>query len=245
MNKIIVGITLDWEDSKTYSSYCPWYGLRDNYAKVISRAGATPIMIPYDLTSIKEYINIIDALVISGGDYDLSPTHYDDELKSQTRTLKENRVLFETSLINAAIKKRIPILGICAGMQLMAVKIGKGKLIQDIISDGYINICHEQKIKNIHPSKPIHSVIIDKDSYLYKILGKEKIEVNSTHHQAVKEINSDFRISAKAPDGIIEAIEHKDYPFMVGVEWHPEYEVTEDDTNIFKEFISVARNGRL
>ncbi len=245
MKKIIVGISLDWEDSKSYSHYCPWYALRDNYAQVITKCGATPIMLPYDINSVNEYISLIDALIIPGGDYDLSPTHYNDETKQGTRTLKENRVNFEVALINEAIKKKIPILGICAGMQLMAVKIGGGKLIQDILTAGYTTINHEQKAYNIHPSKPSHSIIVDESSYLYKIIGKNKIEVNSTHHQAVKEIGDNFMVSAKAPDGIIEAIEHTNYPFMIGVEWHPEYEVSPEDIKIFKELILVAQNGKL
>lgn len=246
MKKIVVGISLDWEDGQAYSKYCSWYALRDNYSQVISKCGAVPIMLPYDLDSVNEYISLIDALVIPGGDYDLSPEHYNEQLKSHTRNFKENRVRFEIALINEAIKKRIPILGICAGMQLMAIKIGNGKLIQDISTEYSSVINHEQTaIDNLHPSKASHSVIIDKKSYLYKILAKEKIDVNSTHHQAVKEISEDFLVSARATDGIIEAIEYKNYPFMLGVEWHPEYEVSEEDTKIFKELILVAQNGKL
>lgn len=239
-SKPIIGITLDWEDTKTYSKYSPWYALRENYITAIIKSGGTPLLIPYDLSSIMTYVKIIDGLVIPGGDYDLSPKDYNEDKRDVTRIQKENRVIFETSLLQAAMDKKIPILGICAGHQLIAVKIGQGTLIQDIATDFSTEIEHEQSKNDIPPAKPSHNITIEEKSLLYKITKTKIMHVNSSHHQAIKTISDDFMVSAISPDGIIEAIEHKTYPFLMGVEWHPEYEVTPHDKMIFDALIEYA-----
>lgn len=238
--KPVIGITLDWENSPTYSSAHPWYALRCNYASVISENQAIPIMLPYDMSAIEKYIELIDGLMIPGGDYDLDPSIYGDEIELETRTLRSNRSIFETALIKAALDKGIPILGICAGEQLLAAIHG-GKLLQDIKTAYPDALEHEQKHLGIHMSQPSHSITINTDSLLYKIVNKEQIEVNSSHHQAVKSVGEGMTISAVAPDGIIEAIEMPKYPFVLGVEWHPEFMASNEDSLIIKSFIEAAK----
>jgi putative glutamine amidotransferase len=235
----IIGITLDWEDSPTYSSMHPWYALRCNYPGVISSNGAIPILIPYDFAAIKTYASMIDALLIPGGDYDLDPSVYGEEKQVQTRIIKNKRSEFEIQLVQEVMKQRKPILGICAGEQLLAAMHG-GKLIQDIKTFNPDALQHEQKYLDIHMSKPSHKIKINQDSLLYSIVETQEILVNSSHHQAVKQVGDNMIISAVAPDGIVEAIEMKDYPFMLGVEWHPEYEVSSSDQKIIKAFIKAA-----
>lgn len=238
--KPIIGITLDWTDAPTYSSSHPWYALRCNYVSVISEHQATPIILPYDIDAIEKYIDLIDALMISGGDYDLDPSIYGEKIEPETRTLRSNRSIFEAELIKAALAKNIPILGICAGYQLLAAMCG-GKLLQDI-KTAYPNALeHEQKHLGIHMSKPSHSITIKTNSLLYKIVSKEQIEVNSSHHQAVKSVGPEMIISAVAPDGIVEAIEMPKYSFVLGVEWHPEFMASIDDVLIIKAFIEAAK----
>ncbi|MEK6734845.1 MAG: gamma-glutamyl-gamma-aminobutyrate hydrolase family protein, partial [Pseudomonadota bacterium] len=117
MKKPIIGITVDWEDSPTYSKQHCWYALRSNYASSISEAGGVPILLPYDLEAIDQYIEMIDALVVPGGDYDLDPSVYGEVKEKETRNLKNNRTDFESLMIKSALKKNIPILAICAGEQ--------------------------------------------------------------------------------------------------------------------------------
>ena len=238
--KPIIGITLDWDNSPTYSAAHPWYALRCNYASVVSEHKATPIILPYDMDAIGQYIELIDALMIPGGDYDLDPSIYGEKIESETRTLRSNRSIFEAELIKAALDKNIPILGICAGQQLLAAMYG-GKLLQDIKTAYPDALEHEQKHLGIHMSQPSHSIKIKTDSLLYKIVKKEQIEVNSSHHQAVKSVGEDMIISAVAPDGIVEAIEMPKYSFVLGVEWHPEFMASIEDSLIIKAFIEAAK----
>ena len=237
--KPIIGITLDWEDSPTYSKMHPWYALRCNYASVISEHKGIPIILPYDFNAIDKYIKMIDGLMIPGGDYDLDPSVYGEEKASQTRAIRNNRSDFETLLIKKALAKNIPVLGICAGEQLLAAIHG-GKLLQDIKTAHPEALQHEQKHLNIHMSKTSHSVKITKNTLLHRIVQKEEIEVNSSHHQAVKSVGPEMIISATAPDGIIEAIELPKYKFALGVEWHPEYLASLEDSLIIKFFLEAS-----
>ena len=239
---VVIGITLDWEDSPTYSKNYPFYALRCNYAGVISKNQAVPIMIPYDFESIEIYADMIDGLLIPGGDYDLDPTVYGEAKQETTRNLRNERSNFEMELIKALVKRNKPILGICAGQQLLAAMYG-GKLLQDIKANVKDALEHEQINLNIEMTKSSHKIKIVKDSLLYKIIGQEEIEVTSSHHQAVKSVGEGMIISATAPDGVIEAVEMKDYAFMLGVEWHPEYETSIFDQKIIKYFIEAARKN--
>jgi putative glutamine amidotransferase len=151
----IIGITLDWEDSPTYSSMHPWYALRCNYASVISKYQAVPILIPYDFAAISKYSNMIDGLLIPGGDYDLDPSFYGENKQRETRNTRNLRSDFENALVRELMKLNKPILGICAGEQLLAAMHG-GKLIQDIKIFIPNALEHEQTKLNIHMSRPSH-----------------------------------------------------------------------------------------
>ncbi len=237
--KPIIGITLDWEDSPTYSVMHPWYALRCNYSSVISEHNGIPIILPYDFAAIDKYIELIDGLMIPGGDYDLDPSVYGEKTASHTRIIRNNRSDFETALIKAALAKNIPILGICAGEQLLAAIHG-GTLLQDIKAVYPDALEHEQKYLGIHMSKPSHKVKILPNTLLHRIINKDEMEVNSSHHQAVKSVGSEMIISAIATDGVIEAVEMPKFPFVLGVEWHPEYLVSHDDSLIISAFLKAA-----
>ena len=241
IRKPIIGITLDWEDTPTYSSMHPWYALRCNYASVISKFNGVAITLPYDLNAIDNYIAMIDGLMITGGDYDLDPSVYGETAQTQTREIKNNRTDFEMALIKAALAKNMPILAICAGEQLLAA-INGGKLLQDIATFYPNALEHEQKHLNIHMSQTSHSIKITPESLLHKIVQTETMEVNSSHHQAVKSVGPKMIISGVAPDQVVEAIEMLNYPFALGVEWHPEYLATNEDERIINAFIEAASN---
>ena len=241
--KPIIGITLDWEDALTYSANYPWYAIRTNYASSLAQHGAAPITLPYELAAIDDYIELIDGLMITGGDYDLDPSCYGEEKQEETRIVKNNRTEFEMKLISTALAKNIPILAICAGEQLFAVMNG-GTLHQDIKTYNPDALEHEQSRLNLKMHETSHQVRIDKNSLLFNIVQKEIIAVNSSHHQAVKSVGNAMKISAISPvDNIIEAVELPQYSFALGVEWHPEYQATEDDALIIKAFVEAAKNG--
>ena len=241
MTKPIIGITLDFEDNKKYS-HAPYYALRENYIESVKSAGGVPILLPFNLEGIDKIIDTIDALIITGGHFDISPELYglagDEKVHNEVR-LKENRTEFEWQITQKAIAKKIPILGICGGMQLLNVILG-GDLIQHIPDEVENFIAHEQK--PIPYDQAAHDIEIETDTLLFNLAEqKEIIGTNTSHHQAVKNIAPGFVISAKTKDGVIEAIEKKDYPFMIGVQWHPEYQVSQLDENLFKALIESAK----
>lgn len=235
MSKPIIGISLDSEREGDYSKF-PYYVLRKNYIEAVEQAGGIPILFSHELSLIDDYINMIDGLLIPGGDFDIDPSFYGEEIASDTVTMKKSRADFEREFIEKAFKKEIPILGICAGMQLMNVYFG-GSLIQHIPDEIESFLEHEQKV--LHDIAT-HEIDIVGGSILNKITGSTKMEVNSSHHQAVKDLGKGLEVSATAPDGVIEAIELRGHKFCVGVEWHPEYLIKEEDENIFKAFVAAC-----
>lgn len=182
----------------------------------LRKAGALPIIIPLSKPEdAKSYVDKIDALVIPGGD-DVSPIYYGEEPLSKLGKNSPKRDLFDLALIKEAHKQQKPILGICRGLQIINVAFG-GSLYQDLSYKASVNVQHEQKTDLKYET---HSVMIEKDSFLSNIYVS-KLMVNSYHHQAIKRIAPNFKVTAKSTDGIIEAIEHTDQK-IYAVQWHPE-----------------------
>mgnify|MGYP001214300577 CR=1 FL=1 len=236
MKKPLIGITLDEEDSKTYSKY-PWYAARKNYSSSIEKAGGICIFLPNNLTAIDFYLNLINGLVVTGGDFDIDPKIYGEEIKSSKVTTKKDRTNFEFSISKKAIEKNIPLLGICGGQQLINVVQG-GTLIQHLPDYKQSKINHEQTNPRDQAS---HYVNIYKNSKLYQYVKTEKMFVNSAHHQAVKDLGDNLIVNAYSEDGIIEGIEAIDKTFCVGVQWHPEFLIDKNDLNILKSFVKISK----
>ena len=237
--KPLIGLTLDLETSKTYSKF-PWYALRENYCSSISQYGGIPIPLVYDNKSINSILDIIDGLVITGGAFDIDPKYYSERKKYKNIFIKNERTEFEINICNRALKKNIPILGICGGQQLINIVYG-GSLVQDIKKDLTTNIEHEQK----NPRNQVsHSVKLNLSSKLYKIIKKKSIMVNSAHHQSIKTAGKGLTVNAIAPDGIIEGIEDQSKDFCIGVQWHPEFMIKQNDNKLFKSFVKASKKER-
>ncbi len=236
MKKVVIGITLDFETKPGYSVY-PWYALRENYSKAISHQNAIPLLLPHEEACAEDYADMIDGLVLTGGDFDIDPSLYGAAFKHEKVTTKHTRTQFEIALTKAMLKRNKPILGICAGEQLLNVLLG-GTLIQHI-PDSYPN-CLEHEQKNPR-HEPGHSITVEQNTLLHRIVGTQNMDVNSSHHQAVATVGPDVVINAVAPDGVIEGIEYTKHPFCLGVEWHPEYESSEQDRAIFRALVEAAR----
>lgn len=235
MNKPLIGITLDFETKPTYSAY-PWYALRENYAEAVVKAGGTPIMLPHMLSAVSDYSNMIDGLILTGGDFDIDPSYYGENISSERVVIKDKRTKFEMDIFKQVLALNKPIFGICAGEQLMNVAFG-GSLIQHIPDSVPNCLEHEQKTEKHLTS---HKIKVMQGTLLHSIVGAEEYMVNSTHHQAVKNLGKGLALSAKADDGVTEAIELAGHKFCIGVQWHPEYHSTQYDEKLFKAFVSAC-----
>ncbi|MEY3197218.1 MAG: hypothetical protein RLZZ59_586 [Pseudomonadota bacterium] len=240
MKKPVIGISLDLQNDNGDYSYSkfPWYALRKNYSDSVSAAGGFPIMLPFDESAIEQALDLIDGLIVPGGDWDIDPIFYGQNIISQKVIINHDRTSYDMKLMKKALDRDMPILGICYGMQLMNVILG-GDMIQDLKELRPTDINHEQpEPKNID----WHEIQIVSGTKLSKIArGVNIAKVNSTHHQAIDRVGSDLIISAVATDGIIEAIESTRHEFAIGVEWHPEYGMSDLDRALFKELIDSCK----
>ena len=205
----IIGITGNYDEHT-----CK---LADGYYRSVQKAGGVPVIIPplSDTDSIINTLEHIDGLLLSGG-ADYNPLYANEEPIPALHGINSERDLPELLITRLAYNRQIPILGICRGIQTLAMALG-GKVLQDI---GQSGIKHSQDADR---SEPTHSITVEQGSTLFNIYKQEeKLYVNSFHHQAVGDAGPLLRISATAPDGTIEAIESNEYKSILGVQWHPE-----------------------
>ena len=191
-----------------------------DYSTAVREAGGLPLPIPLIDNSdyISEVVKESDGFIIAGGT-DVNPMHYDTPVYQGLKSVNIERDQFELKLIDAIVKQKKPILGICRGLHLLNVYFG-GTLYQDINSSGLTN--QEHFCKMMPKYSPAHTVEISKKSMLYELLNKDSLSVNSYHHQAVNKLGENLEVMGKAKDGIIESFEHRVYPFLLAVQWHPE-----------------------
>ncbi len=232
----VVGVTLDSEQPGGYSKY-PWYAVRQNYADAIVAAGGLPIALPHDATLAEPYLDLIDALVVTGGAFDVDPSLYGEGTRHATVTLKQDRTAAELALTNGALQRNMPVLGICGGQQLLAVALG-GTLIQHIPDTIPNALPHEQPNPRHEPG---HAIAVTPNTLLHRIVGTVEMRVNSAHHQAVRHPGPRAIVDATAPDGVIEGIEDPAYRFCLGVQWHPEFLIDPGDRRIFDALMGACR----
>ncbi len=231
----IIGVTLDSEQPGGYSKY-PWYAVRQNYADAIIAAGGLPVALPHDAALAAQYLDMIDALVVTGGAFDVDPSLYGEGEVHATVTLKEDRTAAELALTSGALARNMPILGICGGQQLLAVALG-GTLIQHI-PDSIANALEHEQLNPRH--EPGHAVTVTPGTLLHRIVGSTTMGVNSAHHQAVRHPGPRAVVNAVAPDGVIEGVEDTGYRFCLGVQWHPEFFIDPGDRRIFDALIAAS-----
>jgi putative glutamine amidotransferase len=235
----VIGVTLDSEpgavpDKPGYSLY-PWYALRANYCDALVEAGALPVALPHHAALAEEMLDRIDALVVTGGAFDVDPALYDGGAMHPTVTLKEGRTAAELAPLRGALARNMPVLGICGGQQLLAVALG-GTLIQHIPDSVESPLAHEQPNPRHEPGHPVRLL---PGTLLARIVGAEVMQVNSSHHQAVDRPGSAV-VNALASDGVIEGIEDPRYRFCLGVQWHPEFGIDNGDRRLFEALVLAA-----
>ena len=176
-------------------------------------------------------------MILSGG-HDVSPYNYGQEPSPLLGETFPERDAYEMLLLEESKKRNLPILGICRGSQIINVAAG-GTLYQDLsLIPGNV-LKHNQVSK---PTLKTHKIHIEENSVISEIFGKETM-VNSFHHQALDKVADDFKVVARASDGVVEAIQHKTYKFLVGVQWHPEMLAVECDEarELFKKLVEEAK----
>ncbi len=204
-------------------------------------AGGLPILLPYAPEAAAAYLALLDGLVVTGGAFDVPPELYGESRRTECGPTKPDRTAFEKDLLEAVLAARLPVLGICGGMQLLNVVRG-GTLYQDLAADAGLG-GHEQPPPKDVPS---HEVAVSPGTQLAALVGAGPLPVNSTHHQAVKDVGAGVLVTARAPDGVVEALELPDLPFALGVQWHPEAVVRHDarHASIYRGLVQAARDVR-
>ncbi|HUZ72788.1 MAG TPA: gamma-glutamyl-gamma-aminobutyrate hydrolase family protein [Stellaceae bacterium] len=236
MAQPVIGLTLDREPPGGYSRTHPWYALRENYCAAIVAAGGLPILLPHEPAAAEDYVALIQGLVVTGGAFDVDPALFGATTRHDTVSTKDRRTAFELAVTRIALARDRAVLGICGGQQLLNVALG-GTLIQHIPDEVPGALAHEQPNPRTEPG---HDVRIAQGTLLHRITALDAMAVNSAHHQAVKDPGSGLVVDAVAPDGVIEGIEDPRRRFCLGVQWHPEYGLSEGDRRIFAAFIAAA-----
>lgn len=241
--KPVIGVTLDSEEGGGFSD-SPWYAIRQNYMSCLAEAGALPLALPHLVELADDYLDMCDGVVITGGAFDVPPSMFGEEIRTDTIRLKPTRTAFETAILRGALARDMPVLGICGGHQLLAVLAG-GTLVQHI-PDEIQNPLEHSVSENTENAGgrawATHTIKINPESKLAQLLGVEGQRVNSSHHQSVRTVKEPMQISAVAEDGVVEAIELTDKKFAIGVQWHPEYKQTAGDEKLLEAFCNAARD---
>ncbi len=211
-----------------------------NYTEAVLKAGGIPLILTAtgEPEIIEAYLGQINALLLVGGS-DLDPSLYgDSENLATVKSPPKLRQGFDLAIARAALSRNLPVMGICMGCQVLNVA-GGGSLYQDIEQqvEGHFIRHYQQTAPYYVP----HSVRIEHDSLLYRIMGKDKIDVNSAHHQSVKTPGDSFRPVAFSEDGIIECIEGTKNRFALGIQWHPEViHRRPEQLSLFRALVSAA-----
>jgi len=233
MIKPIIGIGSDILQSKGERERAFAYV---TYVESLKRAGAVPVLIPPQPENAEAMAEGLDGIVLAGGE-DCDPALYGEARHPSVEPMDPRRQQNDLALARIARRRGIPTLGICLGVQMMNVAAG-GTLIQDIDSELRTDIEHASESSN----RNHHEVLVESGTRLAGIAGKQELTVNSSHHQAIRHLGEGLRVTAQAPDGIIEGLEDPAHPFYVGVQWHPEDMPGEASaTALFGAFVDAAR----
>jgi len=235
----IIGLTPDigMTQAKPGRPALPRYELKQAYCDAVLAAGGTPLVLPYvdDIEAISQLTSLCSGIVITGGAFDIPPELYGEAAHEKLGTLHPARTHFERLVLKEALARDLPLLGVCGGMQLLAVAL-EGTLYQDIASELPQAMEHEQP-NDVREAG--HTVRVVPDSLLGRAVGRLEIGVNSTHHQAIAKPGW-ATVSARAPDGVIEAIEYDARKFVLGVQWHPELMKGDEQAAIYRAFVRAA-----
>lgn len=235
----LIGITLDYAETGSFSKR-PHYALRTHYFDAITHAGGLPVAIPFAPAHIHAYLERVDGLLMPGGTYAFPAPWYIKDAGKNNHPASP-RFAFDEAMMQASLATQKPVLGICAGMQIMAGVQG-ARFYADAMAAHPTTTNHLNAVPAEHYAHPVK---ITPGSLLHRLVKQESVQVNSAHREAVAKLpdTSNLHATATAPDGIIEAVEVPNHPFALGVQWHPEFFTTEatPDMAILKGFVDACR----
>lgn len=214
------------------------FAIGQSYCHAVELAGGAPILVPLleDEEAQQAVYHRLDGLLLAGGG-DIDPRLFGQKRRAKLVSVDRPRDRVESLLARRAFEDNLPVLAICRGVQMLVVALG-GKLVQDIPSQVPDALRH-----NFHPDHPRnylgHEIIVEPASRLANLLGAQRMEVNSFHHQSVQSVLPTLQVAAHAPDGVVEAVEAPGKRFIVGVQWHPE-ELVEDDPRMKRLFTALV-----
>jgi len=247
--KPIIGVSPDTHSGRRIKTRTPQERIVyiwDFYLRAIEDHGAVPVLLPVTArrASIRTLMDGLNGILLAGGNFDIPPEYFGEKPKPWLGPVKKTRSDSELAMFREALRRDMPVLGICGGMQLINVALG-GTLFQDILEERPESGRHSQKVRKDRTS---HQVRVSPGTRLYAIMkgrkgtGVFRSRVNSTHHQAVKDSGRGLVVSAVSPDGIIEGIESTAHRFILGVQWHPEllYARQKEHGRIFSSFTRAA-----
>jgi putative glutamine amidotransferase len=238
----LIGITSGEIHNKIEAWSPVAYGQSQTYVNAVIAAGGTPLLLPLsiDRELLRQLGRMLDGLLLAGGN-DIDPKLYGQEPAHATNDYSDLRDATEQILLEQALERRIPILGICRGMQLLNVHLG-GTLDQDLTAS-HPGLDHDGSTKLKTLVDLSHTLTIQPDSKLAAIVGAEPLGTNAHHHQAVDSLGDGLVATAWAADGVIEAMESTTYPYAVCIQAHPESltEVEPRWAQLFSSFVAATR----
>ena len=233
MSKPLIGLNADYRSGRQESPAFSYVAA--GYYDSIVKAGGIPLILPpqEDEADLTRVLDLLDGLVMVGG-ADLDPRRDGFMLHPSLRLMEARREQFDRTLMRLSAERRLPVFGIGAGMQLLNLSQG-GNLFLHIPEDMPKAIPHKDPLAEVHR----HALVIEADSIMERVFGDGEIRVNSMHHMAVDEVARGFRVTARCPDGVVEAIESiRDDWFAFGTQFHPEDGTASAlDLRIFEEFL--------
>ncbi len=247
--KPLIGVSPDTDSGSRLRTRTPTEKvvyLWDRYLAALLDHGSLPVVLPVteDKSAVRAMVERLDGVLLAGGNFDVPAEFFGQEPRPWLGRLKPERSRFERLLLLQAARRQKPVLGICGGMQLINVAFG-GTLYQDIGQERPGSRQHEQKSR---ADKTAHWVALQPGTRLERIVRGQnrrnafRVAVNSTHHQAVRQVAPGFAVNAMSSDGIVEGIEREGEGFVVGVQWHPEllYGRLQAHARILRAFVRAA-----
>ncbi|MDQ6789342.1 MAG: gamma-glutamyl-gamma-aminobutyrate hydrolase family protein [Candidatus Dormibacteraeota bacterium] len=216
----------------------PYFGLNGQYVAALNAAGADVILLPAGQPAAAAILDRLDGVLFPGG-LDVDPSHYGEEPTPALGRVNSDLDELELPLVRQAVELGLPILGVCRGHQMVNVALG-GTLYQDITAEGVSSFDHWAPLEKGRDYLA-HTIRLEPDSYLREIVGRDEIEVNSFHHQAVKRVAPRLRPNAVSPDGVVEGLESVD-GLVLTMQCHPESLAPSTDwaRALFEAFVSAA-----